>query len=69
MSILVNNEYDFGEVVYLKTDPEQHPAIIFSINIYKAGEIMYEVIRGTVTSKHYDFELTRDKNLIVTYVP
>jgi hypothetical protein len=68
MTTVIQYEFDFGEVVFLKTDIEQNPAIVFSICMYKQGEVMYEIIRGTVTSKHYDFELSREKNVLISAI-
>jgi len=63
--IVVDNTFDHGDVVYLRTDIDQHPAIVIAIRIYKGGEYLYEVIRGTVTSTHYDFELSKEKNILI----
>lgn len=65
MAMIINNMFDHGEVVYLKTDIEQNPGIIISIKVYKGGEYLYEVIRGTVASLHYDFELSKEKNILI----
>ncbi len=58
---LINFEFDFGEMVYLKTDPEQNIGIVVSYRIYKGGEVLYVVNRGTIESIHYAFELTLEK--------
>lgn len=65
MAMVIDNVFDHGDVVFLKTDIEQNPGIIISIKIFKGGEYLYEVIRGTVTSQHYDFELSKEKNILI----
>lgn len=62
--IVIENKYEIGETVFLKTDADQKARIIIGIKIYKAGEIMYELVSGTEQSSHYDFEISTEKNLI-----
>lgn len=64
MSMVIDNKFEIGDTVYLVTDTEQHPGLIISIKIFKGGEYLYEVIRGTVSSMHYDFELSTQKNVL-----
>lgn len=63
MGILVDNKYSHGETVYLKTDKEQMPRLIYCIKVFK-NDILYEVVCGTITSAHYDFELSHEQNLV-----
>lgn len=44
-------------IVYLKTDPEKLPRMItgFKVNKY---DILFELVCGTCTSNHYDYEFT-----------
>jgi hypothetical protein len=58
----VENDFDIEDIVYLKHDIEQKPRMILSIIIDKYC-IMYEIVSGTEYSKHYSFELSKDKNL------
>lgn len=63
--MVIDNKFTHGDVVFLITDPEQQPAIVVSIEIYKIGEIMYKINRGTVSSYHYEFELSTEKNILI----
>lgn len=65
MAMIINNVFDFGDIVYLKTDVDQNPAIVLSIKVFKNGEYLYEIIRGTTTSLHYDFELSTEKYVLI----
>lgn len=61
--MVIDNEYEIGDLVYLKTDAEQLPRIIISIYVYKNGELLYKTASGTQTSEHYSFELSKEKEL------
>lgn len=62
--MMIDNKYEIGEPVYLKTDPDQHCRIVFAIEMYKSGELLYKLICGTLVSAHYGFELSREKDAI-----
>lgn len=64
--MVIQNEYDFGDIVYLKTDREQLPRIVVCILCYKAGELLYTLICGTVKSDHYDYEISKEVNILIT---
>lgn len=56
----INNNFNIEDIVYLKHDVEQKPRMIINIIIDKYC-VMYELISGTDYSKHYSFELSKDK--------
>ena len=64
MGMVVDNKFSHGETVYLRTDKEQQPRIIFCIKVFKS-DILYEVALGTTVSAHYDFELSPEPNVIM----
>lgn len=55
--MVIDNKYKFGDIVYVKTDPDQHKRIVCSINVYPGG-FMYKVVFGIVCSDHYELELS-----------
>jgi len=61
--IVIENRYKIGEIVYLKTDIDQYPRIVQAFYI-TIKEIMYELICGTARSTHYDYEISKDKNMM-----
>jgi hypothetical protein len=65
MGFVVNNKYCIGDLVYLKTDKEQSPRIVFCIKVTQT-DVLYEVACGTLTSAHYDFELSKEPNIVLT---
>jgi hypothetical protein len=61
--MVVENKFDIGQVVYLRTDKEQEPCIITCLTVYRDGDVLYEVNRGSHSSRHFDFELSNERNL------
>ena len=64
--MVINNKYEIGETVYQTTDPNQHPRVITRFCVNPGGVVTYEVYSGNISSWHYDFELSREKNTILT---
>lgn len=62
--MVVENEYEIGERVYLSTDKDQYPRVIFGFIITKS-EILYKCACGTQTSDHYGFELSKEVNVLL----
>lgn len=60
----IRTKYDFGQIVYLTTDSEQLPRLVVGIDL-TPGQIIYAVQNGTVCSKHYDFELSTTKDVVM----
>lgn len=63
--MIIDNKFYIGDILYLRTDIDQKPGIVTSIEVYKAGEYMYKVAFGSAHSYHYDFELTTNKNELI----
>jgi hypothetical protein len=49
--------YTWGDIVYIKTDAEQMPVQVTSINLRPTAAIYEVTCAGSVTY-HYDFELS-----------
>ena len=56
-------KFDIGQIVYLKTDPEQRERIVLGMSI-KPGCIYYSLGCGVDESWHYDFEITTQRDII-----
>ena len=53
-------EYNFGDIVYLKTDPEQKPRMV--VRIILTPEVNYFVLAcGTEESTHHVMEISPDR--------
>lgn len=63
--ITLDNRFNIGETVYLKTDREQLPRIVFGFWVTKR-EILYKLASGKETSEHYDFEISLEKDVLIT---
>jgi hypothetical protein len=57
--MMIDNEFNIGEVVYLKTDPEQFPRIVTGLSV-RTTIVSYELSLGECLSCHYDFEISRE---------
>jgi len=64
-SMVIKNEYDLGQTVYLKTDTEQLPRIVYGIEIRIGGSLTYNVSCGTEISEHYGIELAKEKDALL----
>jgi len=64
MAIVTDNKYNIGDTVYLVTDKEQLPRVVYCFLVYRQ-EIIYRLASGIVTSDHYDFEISDTKNILV----
>lgn len=63
MAIIIENKFNIGDTVYLLTDQEQIPRIVFAFTVFKS-DMIYKLARGTETSEHYEFELSTEINVL-----
>lgn len=63
--IVIDNKYELGQTVYLKSDKEQHERIVTGI-IQRPTGILYMLSCGTYEGNHYDIEISIDKNIMAT---
>lgn len=69
MSKSIEPEFEIGQEVFFRTDPEQLANMVTAIMI-KKGAILYEVSFVTQSSWHYAFELSSERNiLLATGIP
>lgn len=62
--ITVDNKYNIGDVVFLKTDPEQKERLVFALEV-TARDTLYKLACGTEISTHYHFETQTEKNVLI----
>lgn len=63
---VIENKFDFGDLVYLRTDEDQKMRLVVAIKILPDGAITYYLSCGTVVSEHFEFELTEEKTYAQT---
>lgn len=63
--MVIENKFNFGDIVYLKTDKEQLPRMVTRFSV-KQSEIQYCVSQGTLETWHLDFELSETTNILLT---
>ena len=61
----IDNKFNIGDHVYIITDPDQMMGIITAI-ILSSKDIIYQVSRDSVTERFFDFELSYDKDQLMT---
>ena len=61
----IKTEYEFGETVFLKTDPDQMPRMVTAVQVNPYGTL-YGLVMETQTSWHYEMEISRKRDVILT---
>ena len=62
----IDNAFDFGDIVYLKTDIDQRPRVVVAFEVYTGGEMLYKLACSTITSYHYEMEISKEKDILMT---
>lgn len=61
--IVIDNKFSIGEIVYLRTDEEQHQRIVTEFKIMSGNLVFYGLNRGLEFSFHTETEISRSKVL------
>lgn len=64
--MVVDNKYNFGDIVFLATDNDQNQRIVTGISILPGDVILYDLSYGSCNSSHYEFEITAEKNVLAS---
>lgn len=57
-------DFEHMETVYLKTDPDQMERLVTQVILKPYGTVMYELSYDNSASYHYDFEISKERNVI-----
>ena len=57
--------FEYGEEVYLTTDPQQSKRVV-SGYILRKGMLTYLVVCGTEETGHFEFELSTEPDIMMT---
>ena len=59
----INNKYNIGDIVYIRTDIKQIPNIVIAITIYSDAYHTYKINSMDTCSDYRDYEISDEKNL------
>lgn len=62
--MVIDNKYNFGDIVYLKTDKDQLPRMVVRLSV-KQTEIQYCIANGINETWHLDIELSETINVLL----
>lgn len=60
--MVIDNAFEFGELVYLKTDREQLERLVTGFSVNPNG-LLYRLVSGTNDSTHYAVEISKEKTI------
>lgn len=63
--MILDNVFEFKQIVYLITDEEQKPRIVTAIQVNPPNEIIYKLANCTTETWHFDFEISEEKSVLV----
>ena len=62
MLLKIEVDYEYGEMVYLRTDPNQLERLVTGYILRPGGEPIYKLTYSTGETAHYGIELSREKD-------
>lgn len=57
-------DFELGDIVYLKTDPEQLERIITAFCLYPGNGVTYRLSFDTEDAWHYAIEISTEKDIV-----
>jgi hypothetical protein len=60
----IDNAHDIGEVVYLRTDPDQYPRLVTGLEVRPDG-VLYLLSHAGAETKHYPLEITTERDVLM----
>jgi N-formylglutamate amidohydrolase len=66
MGILVRCKFNYGQVVYVKTDINQDPRQVIGVQGTADGGMLIKLTIDGDASWHYECEITEDKDIMLT---
>ena len=62
--MVIDNKFNIGDKVYLKTDIDQIARIVITLMVTQGG-VSYGLNCGVEESWHFDFEITKERNVLM----
>ncbi len=63
--MVIENKFNFGDLVYLSTDPDQKQRIVVAICV-RPGFLEYQLATGDQYSWHQEFVISAEKDVLKT---
>lgn len=63
--MVIKNEFNLKQTVYLRTDKDQLPRLVIGIKVCP-DDMLYELMQGTTSSLHYPFEISDTADVLLT---
>jgi len=64
--MIIDNKFDLGSLVYLKTDKEQLPRVVIGILINPSRTILYRLAQSTTDNYHFEQEISKEKDVMLS---
>jgi hypothetical protein len=64
--MVIENNFNIGDIVFLKTDKDQSPRIVTAIILYEGSRVNYRINSGTTETWHTECEITLEKDVLIT---
>lgn len=66
MGIVVRCKFDYGQVVYVKTDIDQDPRQVIGVQGTADGGMLIKLTIDGEPSWHYECEISEEKDIMLT---
>ena len=67
INMQIDNKFNIGQEVFLKTDPEQSKRLVTEIYIQPGNSLGYQLSLEHMTSIHYELEITATPDIKMKY--
>lgn len=64
--MIIDEKFNMGDIVYLKTDVDQKPRMVTGYKIKPNSELLYCLSCAEDETMHYLMEITIEKDLLVS---
>jgi hypothetical protein len=61
--VIIETPYNFGDVVFIKTDEEQKERMITEICVKSPSLLVFQLTHGVTCSWHYEYEFETEINV------
>lgn len=65
MGIVVRTKYDYGQIVFVKTDIDQYPRQVIGVQGTADGGLLIKLSTDGDISWHYECEISEEKDILL----